>query len=441
MWISIDKELQERSGINYRIRYRRLKWVAGFLLLFSVAAASFIGNHYLSGSKSAGFVDLKKPIEQSTSAGTNNGNREVRRSEEEQNRKHTDEFVKSESNVLPPDIINPERKITAFKQPVSAKNSNLRTLSGDYRIESTPTSTQSAGKQLISSTISSAEGAKTRLITEPVDLLANTAVGLQRRLKAGTSVRIPAISGAAGIDKPEGLSISLYGGANFSANRFRDEDNAPGQGRRHHEPDGDEAYPVSFSTGLAVQYPLSSTLYLRSGISYTDTKIAIGPHKVFARDDRQGRVHYELNSSAGSSALYTKTGSAMPGDSAYAFSSEMHSRYLRVPLGLAYRIPAGRFSIWPSAGAGLNILLSGNSNANLLSSQNIEQKLSGTIQGLRSSYVDAQIGLGLDYPISNRVAVELRPTARFAVNTVNTGSAIQTFRNFFSVESGLKYQF
>jgi len=451
IWSMLDEDLRPGNGISYRIRYRRLKWAAGFLLVFSVAAASYIGTSLLHkpGTRDQATVEKLKglPNVADSSVQTNqisqglpkqaavsgieiDGQQAGSDYPSNPRKENSRELVVAGSVPSVTDIIRTDQQHRiGFKENVTV----------DLGLNNTEEIKVPASHSTLSTAPEEIRNAKTRIL--PADLLAVALFNQQLILQKRKGEISFGAGKASGLDIPEGFSVTGFASPNFSFNRVKEIDQQQGQPVPHHEPDGDEAYPVSFSAGLAMQYPLSARLYLRSGVSYTSARTEMAPHKLYAKDDRQGRVHYELQSSVGSSSLYTKAGSTMSGDSAFAFQSKMQFHYLTVPFGVSYRIPAGRFSLWPSAAAGINILLGAKTHANLLNSQNLEQQLSGSVKGVRTTYFDAQLGLGIDYRLGRRIAVEFRPNARLAINSVNRESGIQAFRNFFSLESGLKYEF
>jgi len=236
-----------------------------------------------------------------------------------------------------------------------------------------------------------------------------------------------------------GFSLSAFAAPNIGFDRLEDDDHLAGPGRNRQEAHKQEQKSFSFSAGLLLGYDLTKNLRLQSGISVTSSATTIAPMTVYAKPDASGRTHYELHCSSGDVYISPK-GSVQPtlGDSSAKTSGTVSKlTYLSVPVALSYRLAMGRFSLSPSIGAGLNFLTSGKTKTGLSNTTGSEST-SASITGLKSNYVDAHLGLGIEYGLGKKLSIGIRPNARFALTPINKETPVKSYQNFLSVETGAR---
>lgn len=238
--------------------------------------------------------------------------------------------------------------------------------------------------------------------------------------------------------RPGRFSLSVFAAPNFSFDRLEDDDRLAGPGRNRHEAHRDEQEKASFSLGLLVHYALSGRWELQSGFTYTSTSTMLAPKTVYARQ-AGGRTCYELPQASGYSYLSPK-GSSQPavGDSARTSGTVSRLRYLGIPAAVSYRLSTGRFSFRPSLGVGLNILAGGETSTRLSPSAGSESAATAAIDGLKPAYLDGQIGFGIEYGLSKKITVGLRPNARVAITPINTETPVRSYQDFLGLEAGLR---
>jgi hypothetical protein len=238
------------------------------------------------------------------------------------------------------------------------------------------------------------------------------------------------------------FSLSAFAAPNLRFDRLEDDDRLAGPGRNRQEAHRQEQKSFSFSAGFLVSYDLTKHLLLQSGVSLTSSATSIAPTTVFAKRDNGGRMRYELQCSSGYVYISPK-GSVqpMPGDSSAKTSGTVSKlTYVSVPASLHYRVRLGRFSLSPSIGAGLNFLTSGKTKTSLSNTTGSEST-STPILGLKSTYVDAHLGMGLDYDLGKKLSVGIRPNARLALTPINNETPVKSYQNFLSVETGVRIKF
>jgi len=189
---------------------------------------------------------------------------------------------------------------------------------------------------------------------------------------------------------------------------------------------------------LLVNYGVSKHILLQSGIVFSSAKTSIAPKIIYARADNSGHARYELNCSPGYAYYTPKTGSLPAvGDSVRIMGSSASVSYLGIPVSFQYVMKAGRFLFKPGAGLSLNFLTSNNSSTNFgFSTGNSKENTS--IDGLRKAYLDGSLGMGIEYMISRKVSVGVRPLVRWAITSINKNTPVRTYQNFTSLETGMR---
>lgn len=183
-------------------------------------------------------------------------------------------------------------------------------------------------------------------------------------------------------------------------------------------------------------------LSIQSGITVTSSTTAIDAKTVYAKRDNNGHTRYELHCSSGYAYLSPKSGAQpAPGDSAKTSGTTSHLTYIGIPAAIKYHLGSGRLSLYPSLGVGLNILTSSSASTNLSEGATAEKTTTSSISGLKPTYLDGQLGLGVDYKFSKKLSVGLRPNARLALTPINKETPVKSYQNFLSVETGVRLKF
>jgi len=234
------------------------------------------------------------------------------------------------------------------------------------------------------------------------------------------------------------FSLTAFVSPNHSFTRLENDGFLSGPGRDKKEALHSEQQGSSYSAGLLVNYGLSKHITLQSGLVFSAAKTTIAPKTIYARADNTGQARYELNCSTGSAYYTPKTGTPpVVGDSILITGSGTNISYIGIPVSVNYVIKAGKFLIKPGAGVSLNFLTSNRSTADFGFSTG-NGKENASIDGLKSSYLDGSLGLGIEYMISKRISAGVRPIVRWAFTSINKNTPVRTYQNFTSLETGLR---
>jgi hypothetical protein len=216
----------------------------------------------------------------------------------------------------------------------------------------------------------------------------------------------------------------------------------PGRDNHKEQYKGDEETQNSFTTGVLGQLQFGKKWGIQSGIVYTTKNITIEPKKIYARPDKDGQVKYVYDCSSGYSYLTGKTGTTpAAGDSINASSSKNLLAYIGIPVMANYKISLGKFSIIPAAGAVFNILTRQKIQTELQQGTSKLPQTINKIEGLKSSYINATMGLALEYDIIKKMSVNIMPAANFAITAINKDAAVKSYPNSFGMSCGLKFKF
>ncbi len=216
--------------------------------------------------------------------------------------------------------------------------------------------------------------------------------------------------------------------------RFR-EDN-------RHEIEKNEKRKLASTIGVLVDFNAGKNWILESGITLWTSKIVIEPKIIYARTDNFGNLNYRFNCSAGYSFV-DLNGARIPtqGDSIRTIHATNTLQYIGIPLAVKYVINEGKFRLVPGIGLAANFLIKGQIETTLPTSNGIKSASTNDIHGLKSSYFQAFTSFGLEYKLSNSLALALKPTARFALSSINKDAPVKTKLNSYGVGAGLVVKF
>lgn len=198
----------------------------------------------------------------------------------------------------------------------------------------------------------------------------------------------------------------------------------------------------SSSKGVLVNYNFSKKWSIQSGVTFSTITTDIKPKTIFARPDNRGNVNYRINCSAGYSFVTLKTGNApSDGDSILALSAKNTLQYFAVPLMLSYNIPLGKFSLQPGAGLTANFLTKGSLETIVATQAGSERHNPDHIEGLNTSYVNGSVRLATNYFFTRNVALNFTPVMRLALSAINKDAPVKTYINSFGLAAGLTVAF
>ncbi len=234
------------------------------------------------------------------------------------------------------------------------------------------------------------------------------------------------------------FSLSAFGTPNFNFSRLEDDHHFSQPGRGRDDAHEEEQRNVSFSAGLLLTYQFNQRLSLQTGIGVSSFSTSINPKTIYAEHDNDGRIRYELPFSYGNAYLSPKDNPQLSvGDSAKTSVTNSRLTYINIPLALSYTIGKGRTTFHPTVGAGFNILTSSNAATNV-SAVTGKESLSAAIDGLRSSYLNGQIGFGMEYSISRKFSIGLQPNISFALTPINRQTPVKSYQNFVSLQAAIR---
>ena len=219
---------------------------------------------------------------------------------------------------------------------------------------------------------------------------------------------------------------------------------------------------VSYAGGVNVHYAILKRLSVQSGLYYSSMGMKVGNAYYASSDiknsflDETSTIQASINNSTGIIeaqqgldnvyAANTVPQADLELTSQYARANSQNApegeilqqfEYLELPLILRYRVIDRRLGFHFLGGFSSNFLV-GNS-AWYLDGGNKEQI--GTTGNLRPVNYSSVVGLGVDYSISKRFHVNLEPTFRYYLNSINTGSMIKSHPYTIGFYTGLLYTF
>lgn len=236
------------------------------------------------------------------------------------------------------------------------------------------------------------------------------------------------------------LSLTAFVAPNINFDHLEDNGHFAGPGRNRQEAHREEQKNTSFSGGLLLNYELSRSWILHAGVSVTSSSTFISPKTVYAKADNNGHTSYELPYSSGYVYISPKGSQPVAGDSARTQRTMSKLTYVTIPVSASYHLRLARFSFLPTVGLGVNILMNGKAKTALANPASNES-FSASISGLKPTYLDGHLGLGVEYSLNRKFSLSFRPNARLALTPINKETPVKSYQSFLSIESGVKINF
>ena len=204
-----------------------------------------------------------------------------------------------------------------------------------------------------------------------------------------------------------------------------------------------EEHQPSFSAGVLVARQLKSRLSVQTGLIYSNTTIVISPQQIYASPNQSGKVLYKYVVSSG--YAYVKPGfvsAASPGDSLTADDGQHSLQYLSVPLMLKYNlIKNKKWILSPGFGITGNFLTSAKVETDLEGSSNREHVSIRKLDGIRQFNWSLMGDVSLEYLVSKKVSLNLRPFFTYAMSPITSNNDVETFPYNIGIGAGASYRF
>lgn len=234
------------------------------------------------------------------------------------------------------------------------------------------------------------------------------------------------------------ISITPFGSINYSFRHLVDEKRLAGRGFDKDDAERSEQRGSSSSAGILVDYGLRKNFFLQTGLVFSSVETKTTAGKIFARPDNNGRTKYEFVSALGYSYLESQS-AALPnaGDSISVSGSRSIIDYVSLPLSINYAWQYGKFLLKPGIGLSVNFLTHNRSSIGFSNSAGQHTEITA-IAGLNNIYLDGLFGLGVEYKLTQKLSLEIRPLARFGLTAINNETPVRTFQNYLNLGAGLK---
>ncbi|MDX1752758.1 MAG: hypothetical protein R3259_06200 [Salinimicrobium sediminis] len=201
---------------------------------------------------------------------------------------------------------------------------------------------------------------------------------------------------------------------------------------------------MTYSYGVKIAYNLNEKFKVRSGINKVNMSYNTGGVAFQAVAGKSPVKNISLDNSStvtstlgGKNGGRTPTGSTNRTDAAYIRPGELNQKtgYLEIPLELEYNLFADKFELNLIGGASTLFLAE---NEILLNAETVS--LEGRANNLNNVSFSTNIGLGLDYNLSDKFKLNLEPMLKYQLNTFENASS-DTRPYYFGIYSGFSYKF
>ena len=219
---------------------------------------------------------------------------------------------------------------------------------------------------------------------------------------------------------------------------------------------------VSYAGGLSVHYAPLKRLSVQSGLYYSSMGMKVGNAYYASMDskesflDQTSTIQASINNSTGiietqQGLDYAYAANPVPQGGMDLSSQSLRANtsvvptgeilqqfeYLELPLILRYRVVDRKLGFHLLGGLSSNFLV-GNS---AYYREDGNKEPIGTTGNLRPVNYSSVVGLGVDYSITRRFHINLEPTFRYYLNSINTGSLIKSHPYTIGFFTGLLYTF
>jgi hypothetical protein len=497
VWENIDKNLDKKNVVSISKKYRKLKWAAAALLIFSAGLAMYTVQTRLRNKELAKTISRKKLAERNggnnkdfPKTGINDGKpseqevtedrpttnksdsarttvdsnemlakankqpatekvsspgfeQKVENARAKQTAKLSEKRVRFSGKSEDPLLVNKESKDKGVAATMNNKVAN-------FSVADNTKGTKNGGvDDNLLSTLKPVEDLATAT-ERPKDLQIQSADPLLENILKSASGNNKIPTGEpmvlAKISKVKGDHRSSFSVTPFYSPDFVDTKVDNGQ-RRFREDDRNEIknkeeISKTASIGVLVDYNLTSSWSLQSGLSFSTMTTNIQPKTIFARPDPRGDISYRFNCSSGYSFVTLRRGNApASGDSVIALSSTNTLNYVSVPLTVKYVFSKGKLSLSPGLGIAANFLTKGKIETEIAGLGGNEKASIDHIEGLNSSYFNGLVSLGAEYSLNKTFALSFTPTSRIALSAINKDAPVKTYLNSFGLVGGLRINF
>lgn len=216
---------------------------------------------------------------------------------------------------------------------------------------------------------------------------------------------------------------------------------------------------TSYSAGVNVNYNVSKRFKIQSGVYYSEMgqvskDIAIDPAPDFITADEDT---YSINTSVGNIAVKSSQNQLyyMAGDqqfNAVETATEPTDRinaietynadfvhtydFYEIPVVANYTLIDRKLAMNVSGGVSANIL---NTNKTYVQNNSERLELDAKAEGINNFTYSGIVGLGFEYPIIEKLMVNLQPTFRYSLNSINNNGEVYPYS--FGIYTGLRYNF
>ena len=220
-----------------------------------------------------------------------------------------------------------------------------------------------------------------------------------------------------------------------------------------------ESGTLAYSGGLNVNYSPTRRISVQSGVYYSRYGISVDQAYFFENaptaDAGSSTKFYSVNNSSGIIDIadntsvdyvtnYRQHKNHMNFASANELSLQVNSgeviqnfEYLEIPLVLRYRLIDRKIGLNFLGGLSTNLLVGSNTYYN----EDGNKEKIGETTDIKPFNYSSIMGIGIDYAISKHLNINLEPTFRYYLNSINESSFIGSHPYSLGVFTGVRYSF
>jgi hypothetical protein len=197
----------------------------------------------------------------------------------------------------------------------------------------------------------------------------------------------------------------------------------------------------AFNSGIGVNFSIMPRLSLGTGIYYSRTGQNLNADAFSTDPAFKGTIPIETKFGQVKMNQYAFASSNldMPQESFAIVERKLDQliEYIEIPFNVQYIFIDKRLKTSIFSGVTQNILV-GN---NVVYREGQESIVVGKTEDLRESYISSQLGLRMQYRLTDRFWIHLDPSARYPLQSLSKDSDINVYPLSFSLNTGIIYSF
>ena len=200
-----------------------------------------------------------------------------------------------------------------------------------------------------------------------------------------------------------------------------------------------EKSKFSFSTGVALRYDLNNKWGISLGAYYSTIAYSMALSTVYALKNASNEVHFQYPTSWGTIEIPNQPGQTLKIGDSLTINSTCNQliKVVNIPLLFRYTFSNSRFSLYTNVGVSANFTTREEA---VIKTGSFEFSYTNNLIGKRKINCSLLLGLGMQYKITNRLAIFMEPIYKASITSVTQDIPVNCYPQSFGINTGLSIQ-